>query len=58
MFYDHDVIDGTFGNVKVYDLTDYPHTLDPTKVEKASLRSFDNLKRQEIIGLRVANKAA
>ncbi len=30
MFYDHDVIRGDFSNARVYDLTSYPLTIDPS----------------------------
>ena len=29
MYYDHDIIIGDFSNAKIYDLTNYPLTLDP-----------------------------
>ena len=37
MHYDHDVIDGTLTDCKVFDLTNYPRTLDPSTAEKASI---------------------
>ena len=52
MFYDHDEMDGSFGNARVYDLTNYPKTLDPSIALPASLHNIDTLERQEIIGLR------
>lgn len=38
MMYDHDVIEGLFGNVRCYDLTNYPQTIMPSKDIKGSLK--------------------
>ena len=40
MHYDHDVIRGDFSNARLYDLTCYPLTIDPTNQQKASLSDF------------------
>jgi hypothetical protein len=71
MHYDHDVIIGDFSNARLYDLTNYPLTLDPSVQPKARLSDFfenqDNsefipqpaiIKRQEVIGIRdeIANQ--
>ena len=53
MFYDHDVMEGRFGNGRVYDLTNYPKTIDPTTAKKASLWEIEELSRQEILGIRM-----
>jgi hypothetical protein len=55
MFYDHDIISGSFGNVHLYDLTNYPYTNDPTTYKskiKPNLDNIDFLFKQEIIGLK------
>jgi hypothetical protein len=41
MHYDHDVIIGDFTDAKVFDLTNYPLTLDPSKTKKASLKDIN-----------------
>lgn len=45
MCYDHDIIKGEFSNARVYDLTNHPQTLDPTKIEKACLNKLNALVR-------------
>ena len=52
MMYDHDIMEGNFGKVKLFDLTNYPHTIIPSKVDKASLHKLSNLVKREIIGIR------
>lgn len=52
MYYDHDVMTGEFSNAKMFDLTNYPFTHDPSKTEKASLERCDSFQRYEIIGIR------
>ena len=32
MFYDHDIFEGEMGDFKIYDHTNFPNTLDPTRV--------------------------
>ncbi len=50
MFYDHDIIQGSFNNSKVYDLTHYPKTLNPLDAPKASLNTLSIQEKLEIIG--------
>jgi hypothetical protein len=41
MLYDHDIIEGNFGNCKIYDLTGYPKTINPEESLKASISGKD-----------------
>lgn len=53
MHFDHDVIHGDFENARVYDLTNYPSTIDPETAPKGCLKDFlGDYKRLEIIGIR------
>ena len=52
MNYDHDMIEGVFTNCHVYDLTNYPRTIDPRNAEKASIEGRSLNIRQEIFGVR------
>jgi hypothetical protein len=52
MHYDHDVMVGVFSNARLYDLTNYPFTYDPSKTRRASLQDQETLTRYEIIGIR------
>ena len=52
MHFDHDVIRGDFENARVYDLTNYPNTIDPETAPKGCLKDIDSYKRLEIIGIR------
>lgn len=45
MHYDHDFMSGDFGNARIFDLTNYPMTIDPAKAAKGSLRTADKLIR-------------
>jgi len=49
MHYDHDILDGLFKNIVVYDFTSYPKTINPRESSKASLNNY-NIAKQEIIG--------
>ena len=51
MHYDHDIIEGTFNDFLLYDLTNYPRTIDPKNADKADLLVNNHTKR-EIIGCR------
>jgi hypothetical protein len=48
MFYDHDICDGKLGNLKIFDNTSYPETLDPTTLYSEKDRQYS----YEILGLR------
>ncbi|CDW82625.1 ph domain containing protein [Stylonychia lemnae] len=52
MHYDHDIIEGTFTDFIVYDLTSYPKTIDPRNAEQADLNKISKLEKREIIGCR------
>ena len=41
MFYDHDIMEGSFGNVWIYELTNHPKTIIPAIAEKGSLYKLD-----------------
>lgn len=41
MMYDHDIIEGSFGNARVYDLTNYPKTFLPSADNKGSIYKLD-----------------
>jgi hypothetical protein len=45
MYYDHDVMEGDFDNAFIYDLTNYPKTIVPSKEEKASIYKRNELVR-------------
>lgn len=47
MYVDHDDLNGTLGGIRVYDMTNYPYTIDPRKHE-----DFSKVKMFEILGLR------
>ena len=50
MFYDHDIIEGSFNQAKVFDLTQYPKTINPMESPKASLNKLSTYVKQEVIG--------
>ena len=52
MHYDHDVMVGDFSNAKIFDLTNYPFTNDPSHTQKASLQNVESFSRYEIVGIR------
>ena len=52
MHYDHDYMMANFLNARVYDLTNYPFTINPESAPKASLSNVDTFSRYEIIGIR------
>ena len=41
MMYDHDIIEGSFGNAKIFDLTNYPKTIKPSFENKGSIYKID-----------------
>lgn len=43
MLYDHAIIEGSFGNARFYDLTNYPKTRIPSQMNKGTLKDIDNL---------------
>lgn len=51
MFVDHDEFSGTLGGIHVYDLINYPYTLDPRDID-----SFKNAQMFELLGLKDANE--
>ena len=52
MLYDHDLIKGQMGSLQIFDNTNYPMTLDPTK----PYTSADSEMAYEILGLRDAKE--
>ena len=51
MFVDHDEFSGTLGGIHVYDLINYPYTVDPR-----DYKSFKDVKMFELLGLKDANE--
>ncbi len=52
MMYDHDLVEGSFGNAVLSELTNYPKTIVPDKKDKATIEKRDQFVRREVIGLR------
>ena len=52
MYYDHDIVEGSFGNIVLNDLTNYPQTIEPNVNNKATIHGRKELFKREIIGLR------